>query len=41
MKFGKQPVNMFGKVTYNTLDNDDQVAAEWSFKVNLTLLFPK
>ena len=41
MKFGKQPVNLFGQVTYNPLDNDDQVAAEWSFKINLTLLFPK
>lgn len=41
MKFGKQPVNLFGQITYNPLDNDDEVAAEWSFKVNMTLLFPK
>jgi hypothetical protein len=41
MKFGKQPVNLFGQVTYNPIDYNDQVAAEWSFKVNLTLLFPK
>ena len=41
MKFGKQPVNLFGQVTYNPIDYNDQVAPEWSFKVNLTLLFPK
>ena len=40
-KFGKQPVNLFGAIYYNPLDNDDEVAAEWTFKVNLTLLFPK
>jgi hypothetical protein len=41
MKFGKQPVNLFGQVYYNPKDYDDQVAAKWTFKVNLTLLFPK
>jgi hypothetical protein len=41
MKFGKQPVNLFGQVTYNPIDYNDQVAPEWTFKVNLTLLFPK
>jgi len=41
MKFGKQPVNLFGQVTYNPLDNDNEVASELTFKVNLTLLFPK
>jgi hypothetical protein len=40
-KFGKQPVNLFGQVTWNPLDYDDQVAAKWTFKVNLTFLFPK
>jgi len=40
-KFGKQPVNLFGQVTYNPLDNDNEVASELTFKVNLTLLFPK
>ena len=40
-KFGKQPVNLFGQITYNPLDHDDEVAADWTFKVNLTLLFPK
>ena len=41
MKFGKQPVNLFGQVTYNPIDYNDQVASKWMFKVNLTLLFPK
>ena len=40
-KFGKQAVNLFGQVTYNPLDHDDEVAADWTFKVNLTLLFPQ
>ena len=40
-KFGKQPVNLFGQVTYNPLDHDDIVSTEWSFKINLTMLFPK
>jgi hypothetical protein len=40
-KFGKQPVNLFGQITYNPLDHDDEVAADWSFKVNLTFLFPE
>jgi hypothetical protein len=41
MKFGKQPVNLFFQPTWNPLDNDDQVSSEWTFKLNLTLLFPK
>jgi len=41
MKFGKQPVNLFGQVTYNPIDYNDQVSSEWTFKVNMTLLFPK
>ena len=40
-KFGKQPVNLFGQVTWNPLDNDEQVSSEWTFKVNVTFLFPK
>lgn len=40
-KFGKQPVNLFGQVTWNPLDNDDQVSSEWTFKVNVTFLFPE
>ena len=39
MKFGKQPVNLYGQATYNP--NDDIVAPEWTFKLNLTLIFPK
>ena len=41
MKFGKQPVNLMGQVTYNPIDYNDQVSSEWTFKVNMTLLFPK
>jgi hypothetical protein len=40
-KFGEQPVNLFGQVTWNPLDNDDQVSSEWTFKINVTFLFPK
>ena len=40
-KFGKQNVNLFIQPTYNPLDHDDEVAAEWTIKLNLTLLFPK
>ena len=40
-KFGEQPVNLFGQVTWNPLDNDDQVSSEWTFKVSLTYLFPQ
>ena len=40
-KFGKQPVNLFGQVTYNPNDDTDEVAPEWSYKLNLTFLFPK
>lgn len=39
-KWGAQPIDMFGQVTYNTEDNDDEVAAEWSFKFQLGFLFP-
>ena len=41
MKFGKQPVNLMGQVTYNPLDHDDIVSTELTFKVSLTLLFPQ
>jgi hypothetical protein len=40
MKFGKQSVNLFIQPTYNPLDHDDEVAADWTIKFNLTLLFP-
>jgi hypothetical protein len=39
MKFGKQPVNIFGAVYYNP--NSDDSTAKWTAKINLTLLFPK
>jgi hypothetical protein len=39
-KFGSQPVNLFGQIVYNTNDDTDVVAPEWSYKVNLTFLFP-
>jgi hypothetical protein len=39
-KFGSQPVNLFGQIVYNTNDDTDVVAPEWSYKVNLTYLFP-
>jgi len=39
-KFGAQPVNLFGQVYYNSNDDTDEVAPEWSYKVNLTFLFP-
>jgi len=40
MKFGKQSVNLFIQPTYNPLDHDDEVAADWTVKFNMTLLFP-
>jgi hypothetical protein len=39
MKFGKQPVNLFGAVYYNP--NSDGPTSTWTAKINLTLLFPK
>ena len=41
LKFGAQPVNMFGQITYNSNDDTDEVAPEWSYKINMTFLFPK
>jgi len=40
-KFGKQPVNLFGQFYYNPNDDTDEVAPEWSYKLNLTFLFPE
>jgi hypothetical protein len=40
-KFGKQPVNLFGQITYNPNDDTDEIAPDWSYKVNVTFLFPK
>lgn len=38
-KWGKQPVNLFGSVLYNP--NSSGANAQWTAKVNVTLLFPK
>ncbi len=40
-KFGNQPANLFGQVTYNSNDDTDEVAPEWAYKFNMTFLFPK
>ena len=40
-RFGDQPVNLFGQVTYNSNDDTDEIAPEWIYKVNVTFLFPK
>jgi hypothetical protein len=40
-KLGKQPVNLFGQVTWNPIENDDQVSSKWTFKINATFLFPE
>ena len=40
LKFGEQPVNLFGQATYNSEDHDDEISPEWTYKVNLTFLFP-
>jgi hypothetical protein len=39
-KFGKQPINLFGQVYYNSVDKDDEISPEWTYKVNMTFLFP-
>jgi hypothetical protein len=39
-KFGKQPVNLFGQITYNSNDDTDEIAPEWTYKFNVTFLFP-
>ena len=40
LKFGAQPVNLFGQATYNSEDHDNEISPEWTYKVNLTFLFP-
>jgi len=40
LKWGHQPVNLFGQATYNSEDHDNEISPEWSYKVNLTFLFP-
>jgi hypothetical protein len=39
-KLGKLPVKLFGQVAYNP-QNDAGSIPEWTFKINLTLLFPE
>ena len=39
-KFGKQPVNLAAQITYNPNDDTDEVAPEWTYKFNMTFLFP-
>jgi hypothetical protein len=39
-KIGKQPVKWFGEILYNPED-DNGPTAEWTFKANLTFLFPE
>jgi len=40
MKLGKQPANLFGQVYYNSEDHDGEISPEWTYKVNMTFLFP-
>jgi hypothetical protein len=37
----KQHLQMFGGVYYNSEDNDDAVAAEWTMKFNISFLLPE
>ena len=39
-RFGEQPVNLFGQIYYNSEDHDDEISPEWTYKVNMTFLFP-
>ena len=41
MKLGKLPVKLFGAVYYDPYQDEDSPSAEWTFKLNVTLLFPK
>lgn len=40
MKLGSQPVNLFGQATYNSEDHSNEISPEWTYKINLTFLFP-
>jgi hypothetical protein len=40
-KLGKMPVNLYSGIYYDPMKHDDQSSNTWSWKVNLTLLFPK
>ena len=39
--WGKQPVQVFGGLYYNATSDNDVIDAEWTFKLNLSLLLPK
>ena len=40
-KLGKLPLNLFGAVYYDPFTYDDASSNTWSWKLNLTVLFPK
>jgi hypothetical protein len=40
-KLGKMPLNLYSGVYYDPMRHDDASTNVWSWKVNLTLLFPK
>jgi hypothetical protein len=40
-KLGKLPLNLFGAFCYDPMTHNDASSNTWSFKVNLTVLFPK
>jgi len=40
MKIGKTPAKVFGEFLYNP-NNDAGPSPTWTFKLNLTLLFPE
>jgi hypothetical protein len=39
-KIGTQPLNLFGQITYNSEDHDNEISADVTYKINLTFLFP-
>jgi hypothetical protein len=41
IKWGKQPIQLFGEVTYNPVSYDDVVTSKLAFKVNLSFLIPE
>ena len=40
MKLGKLPVKIFGEILYNPISNNGPIA-KWTFKANITFLFPE
>jgi hypothetical protein len=40
-KIGKLPLNLYSGIYYDPMTHNDQSSNTWSWKVNLTLLFPK